>query len=68
MRKINIWALILVISGIVLSILDGISYNWLGISSIFSKTDAGFATLLIGYPLILIGIIIWIVGLFIKNK
>lgn len=63
MRTINIWALILVIVGLLVYLLDGA----IG-TSIFDKTDAGFAALLIGLPLIIIGIIVWVVGLFTKKK
>ncbi|MDO8460581.1 MAG: hypothetical protein Q7S74_05705 [Nanoarchaeota archaeon] len=65
MRKINIWALCLAVLGILFLLLDG---TFFGMSSIFSKTDAGFVAIGIGYPLILIGIIVWVVGLFTKKK
>ena len=64
MKKINITSMIFVILGTLILLLDGT----FGISSIFSTTDAGYIAMFIGYPLIIIGIVIWLIGLFVKTR
>ncbi|MEI6850282.1 MAG: hypothetical protein WCK29_04555 [archaeon] len=58
MRTINIWALSLIILGLIVYLLALITNN----------EGSGYLVILFGWPLILIGLIIWIVGLFIKKK
>mgnify|MGYP001572193868 CR=1 FL=1 len=57
MRKINIWALVLLIAGVIVTIAD----NLVGGLS-------GYSTMFIAYPLILISIILFVIGLFTGRK
>jgi len=59
MKIINIWALTLLIIGVVISIV--------GWSSIFSD-GGGYLAIWFGYPLSIAGILLFIVGFFIKSK
>jgi len=65
MRTINIWALVLVILGIVIFVLD---QSLVFASFTGPEWNHGFATLFFTFPLVIIGIIVWIVGLFTKKR
>ena len=58
MRTINIWSLVLIILGLIIYVL----------AAIISNEGSGYLVIWFSWPLILIGLIIWIVGLFIKKK
>jgi hypothetical protein len=59
MRKINFFALVLFIIGLIISIL-----GWVGFPDGLS---GGYLTLFVGYPLILISLVLSIISFFIKN-
>jgi multisubunit Na+/H+ antiporter MnhG subunit len=66
MKKINIWALSLLIIGIIISL-----FFAFGPCLFNDSVSCGMQPILgiwFGWPLILIGIILFIIGLFLNNK
>lgn len=60
MKKINIVSLVFLVIGAILALISGIGFS--------NDPVSGFIYLWIGYLLILVSIILFIVGLFIKSK
>ena len=58
MKKINIWALSLFLLGVIISL---IGWNLLGL-------NGGYLVIWVAYPIILVSIILFIIGIFIKPK
>lgn len=59
MKMLNVVALILAVVGLVILILD-----WM---TAFGESS-GYLVMGIGFPILILGIIVWVVGLFIKKK
>ena len=59
MKTINLWASILFIVGLLVYILMGF---------LIQTEGSGYFAMWIGWPLMLIGIICWIIGFFVRNK
>ena len=65
MRTVNIWALVLLILGILVS-----TYFWSPLYYLATGDGlgGGYGAIFVGYPLILISVILFVIGFFTRRK